>query len=207
MCGEPGAKSAVGNEQLRLLWSEDRQMMLFFSFAVAWLQFYWTKLLESAFGIFLWSENLRRKGCHSMSFANLNLMGRLVGDPEFKTGKENREFCTFSVAVNQQFGAQENTSFYNCTGNELIARRVRNAGLCKGRMIHISGNLTLREYKTQGGETRMSADVGILDWHFVGSKPKSEEQQGQTPANHSSNKPGKVHQEQYIGDDDDELPI
>ena len=46
-----------------------------------------------------------------MSFANLNLMGRLVGDPEFKTGKENREFCTFSVAVNQQFGAQENTSF------------------------------------------------------------------------------------------------
>ena len=52
VCGEPGAKSAVGNEQLRLLWSEDRQMMLFFSFAVAWLQFYWTKLLESAFGIF-----------------------------------------------------------------------------------------------------------------------------------------------------------
>ena len=142
-----------------------------------------------------------------MSFANLNLMGRLVGDPEFNTGKENREFCTFSVAVNQQFGAQENTSFYNCTGNEAIARRVRNAGLCKGRMIHISGNLTLREYKTQGGETRMSADVGILDWHFVGSKPKSEEQQGQTPANHSSNKPGKVHQEQYIGEDDDELPI
>ena len=53
----------------------------------------------------------------------------------------------------------------------------------------------------------MSADVGILDWHFVGSKPKNEEQQGQTPANYSSNKPGKVHQEQYIGEDDDELPI
>ena len=59
-----------------------------------------------------------------MSFANLNMLGRLVSDPEFKTGKENREFCTFSLAVNQQFGAQENTSFYNCTGNELIAKRV-----------------------------------------------------------------------------------
>ena len=142
-----------------------------------------------------------------MSFANLNLMGRLVGDPEFKTGKENREFCTFSVAVNQQFGAQENTSFYNCTGNEAIARRVRNAGLSKGRMIHVSGNLTLREYKTQGGETRMSADVGILDWHFVGGKPKGEEQQGQAPAKSGSTRPGKVNQEQYIGEDDDELPI
>ena len=74
-------------------------------------------------------------------------------------------------------------------------------------MIHISGNLTLREYKTQGGETRMSADVGILDWHFVGGKPKSDEQQTQVPAKTGSTRPGKVNQEQYIGEDDDELPI
>lgn len=141
-----------------------------------------------------------------MSFVNLNMLGRLVSDPEFKTGKENREFCTFSLAVNQQFGAQENTSFYNCTGNELIAKRIRNAGLSKGRMIHVSGNLTLREYKTQSGETRMSADVGILDWHFVGGKPKSDEKQPSTPAPTTASKPGKVNAEQYVGDDD-ELPI
>ena len=30
----------------------DLQMMLFFSFAVVWLQFYWTKLLATAFGIY-----------------------------------------------------------------------------------------------------------------------------------------------------------
>ena len=73
-------------------------------------------------------------------------------------------------------------------------------------MIHVSGNLTLREYKIQSGETRMSADVGILDWHFVGGKPKSDEKQPSTPAPTTASKPGKVNAEQYVGDDD-ELPI
>lgn len=138
-----------------------------------------------------------------MSFANLNLEGRIVNEPEFKTGKNNNEFCTFRVAVNQQFGAQEVASFINCTGGEAMAQRIRKAGLGKGRMIHINGNLTLREYKNRDGITCMSADVGILDWHFVGSKPKSEEA---PPASQSTNKPGVVHDEEYIGDDD-ELPI
>lgn len=138
-----------------------------------------------------------------MSFANLNLEGRIVNEPEFKTGKNNNEFCTFRVAVNQQFGAQEVASFFNCTGGEAMAQRIRKAGLGKGRMIHINGNLTLREYKNRDGITCMSADVGILDWHFVGSKPKSEEV---PPVSQSTNKPGVVHDEEYIGDDD-ELPI
>ena len=138
-----------------------------------------------------------------MSFANLNLEGRIVNEPEFKTGKNNSEFCTFRVVVNQQFGAQENASFYNCTGNEAMTQRIRKAGLGKGRMIHINGNLTLREYKTQSGEVRTSADVGILDWHFVGGKPKSEDA---SSAAQSTGKQGVVRDEEYIGDDD-ELPI
>ncbi len=139
-----------------------------------------------------------------MPYANINLEGRLVSDPEIKVGNHEREFCTFRVAVNQQFGAQENASFYNCTGNELIASRIKKAGLVKGRMIHISGNLTLREYKTRDGETRISADVGILDWHYVGVKPKEDGQKVEgAPAKQST---GKMHDEEYIGDADD-LPL
>lgn len=140
-----------------------------------------------------------------MPYANINLEGRLVSDPEIKTGSNDREFCTFRVAVNQQFGAQENASFYNCTGNELMASRIKKAGLVKGRMIHVAGNLTLREYQTRDGETRISADVGILDWHFVGGKPKSDDQResAATPVKQGG---GKVNQEAYVGDADD-LPI
>ena len=138
-----------------------------------------------------------------MPFANLNLEGRIVNEPEFKTGKNNSEFCTFRVVVNQQFGAQENASFFTCTGNEAIANRIRKAGLGKGRMIHINGNLTLREYKNRDGVTCTSADVGILDWHFVGGKPKSDDAPA---ASQTSGRTGVVRDEEYIGDDD-ELPI
>lgn len=143
-----------------------------------------------------------------MSFANLNLEGRVVKDPEFKNGKDGREFCTLTLVVNQQFGAQENASFYNCTGNEAVAARIRKAGVAKGRMLHINGNLTLREYTTRNGGTGMSADVGILDWHFVGARPKSDESQAPTNgANTGSSSSGTLHGEQHLEPDDDDLPL
>lgn len=143
-----------------------------------------------------------------MSFANLNLEGRVVKDPEYKNGKDGREFCTLTLVVNQQFGAQENASFYNCTGNEFIAARMRKAGVVKGRMLHINGNLTLREYTSRNGGTGMSADVGILDWHYVGARPKSDEAQesGHT-AGENAAAPGTLHDEQHMDPNDDDLPL
>ena len=52
VCGEPGAESAVGNGQLRLLWSVGPADDAVFSFAVGRLRFNWTKLLATAFGIY-----------------------------------------------------------------------------------------------------------------------------------------------------------
>lgn len=139
-------------------------------------------------------------------YASINLEGRIVSDPEFRTGKGDREYCTFGVVVNEQYGGQEIASFYNCSGNDLIASRIRKANLSKGRMIHITGKLTLREYQTRTKETRISADVGILDWNFTGSKPKTEEATKPTAAIPSGAGGGTVHEEQYISDPDD-LPI
>ena len=117
-------------------------------------------------------------------YAILSMEGRIVNDPEFKRSKEGREFVTFRIVVNQQFGAQETASFFSCTGNEFIANRIRKSGLGKGRLIHVIGNLTMREYTKQNGTQSISGDVGIMDWHYVGTKPKSEESQnaGYVPA-------------------------
>ena len=103
-----------------------------------------------------------------MPYANLNLEGRLVNDPEFKQGKDNHEFCTFRVAVNQWHGDQEQATFFNCTGGEAMSGRIKKAGMKKGRMVHITGDLVLRDYQTRDGQTRTSADVSIQNWHFVG---------------------------------------
>lgn len=135
-----------------------------------------------------------------MAYANINLEGRLVNDPEIKTGKDNKSFCSFRVAVNQNYGAQENVSFYTVTGGEAAANRIRKAGLSKGRLIHVTGNLTLREYTTRDGEHRTSADIGLLDWHYADAKPKADS------AETASSASGLIHDEQFI-DDPDDLPL
>jgi len=140
-----------------------------------------------------------------MPYASLNLEGRLVNDPEFKQGKDNHEFCVFRVAVNQRHGDQEQASFYNCIGGEVMSARIRKAGLKKGRMIHITGDLSLRDYQTRNGQSGTSADVSIQNWHFVGTKPKDEEVSA-TQANAAPAQQGSAYPDQYIGDDDD-LPI
>lgn len=142
--------------------------------------------------------------------ATIIMEGRLVTDPKIKTGK-NGEFCTFRFVVNTKYGGQDIASFYNCTGGEAIASRIQKAGIKKGRLLKIVGNLTLRPYENDEGITQISADVGILDWHFAGSKPKDDDDnssQNAAPANQK--KTGKVNPEQTIpsGDeDDDELPL
>ncbi len=139
-----------------------------------------------------------------MSYANVNLQGRLVNDPEIKVGKNDRKFVNFRLVVNQQFGEQAIASFFNCTGNELVASRIEKSGLNKGSMIHLSGNLTIREYTDRQGNQRTSVDVGILDWHYVGGKSKS----GESAASDESaeDKGGAMNPEKYIGDPDD-LPL
>ena len=142
-----------------------------------------------------------------MSYANVNMQGRLVNDPEIKTGKNGKKFVTFRLVVNQQFGEQESASFFSCTGNEQMAQRVEKAGLSKGSMIHLSGNLTLREYTDRENNQRLSADVGILDWHYVGGRAKSgETASAGTAAPAEERSAGSVQPEQYIGDPDD-LPV
>ena len=137
-------------------------------------------------------------------YAIVSLEGRLVADPEFRVGKEDREYCTLRLVVNQRLGAQENAAFYSCTGTEYIAKRLRKAEFTKGQRIHITGNQTIREYTDRNGVTRTSVDVGILDWHFVDFKAKDN---GETPAAPAPESTGKIGEEVSIPSDDDELPL
>ena len=93
--------------------------------------------------------------------ATIIMEGRLVTDPEIKSGK-NGDYCTFRFVVNTKYGNQDNASFFNCTASEYIANRMQKAGIKKGRLIEIIGNLNLRPYETDEGIRQISADVSVL---------------------------------------------
>ncbi len=140
-----------------------------------------------------------------MSMATIQLIGRVVNDPEFRQSNNQTEFVTFRLAVDQQHGDDAKAAFYNCTGNQLIANRIRKAKVAKGRLIHVSGAFTARDYTTKNNEPRVSLDVSLYDWDYVGSKPKDKDEQSEqgTPSDASA---GSVHEESQINDDDD-LPL
>lgn len=141
--------------------------------------------------------------------ATIIMEGRLVTDPEIRTGK-NGEYCTFRFVVNTKYGGQDVASFYNCTGGEYIANRLQKAGVKKGRMIEIIGNLNLRSYTNDDNIKQISPDVSILEWHFTGAKPKTDDEDAPQDGGKGTQKTtGKVHAEQTIpsGDDDDDLPL
>ena len=74
----------------------------------------------------------------------------------------------------------------------------------KGRLISLVGSFNPREYQTKTGETRMSLDVGLYDWSYVGGKPKSEDSSDDSAP--AAKTPGTVQPESPINDEDD-LPL
>ena len=82
--------------------------------------------------------------------ATIIMEGRLVTDPEIKSGK-NGDYCTFRFVVNTKYGNQDNASFFNCTASEYIANRMQKAGIKpKGDEADSSQGTTKTAQKSTG---------------------------------------------------------
>ena len=141
-------------------------------------------------------------------YANINMQGRLVNDPEIKEGKNGRKFVTFRMVVNQGYGEKETASFYNCTGSEELGNRMLKANVAKGSVIHLSGSQTIRTFTDKEGAEKLSVDIRVLDWDYTYTKGKnSDEKAGDNPGEaKGESTSGRMDEDQYVGDDDD-LPV
>jgi len=139
-------------------------------------------------------------------YLNVNMEGRMVNDPEFKTGKNGREFVTFRMVVNQYYGGEENATFISCTGDEDIAARMKKVTLKKGRLLHLSGELAEHHYTNREGQDRTSLDLSIENWHFVGPKEKVEETKSSPETGTAQKTNGTLHNAVNVNSEDD-LPL
>ena len=139
-------------------------------------------------------------------YLNVNMEGRMVNDPEFKSGKNGREFVTFRMVVNQYAGGEENATFISCTGGEDIASRMKKVTLKKGRLLHLSGELAEHHYTNRDGIDRTSLDLSIHNWHFVGPREKSDEAKAVPDTSAKQNSNGTLHDAVNVSSEDD-LPL
>ena len=108
-----------------------------------------------------------------MALNHINLMGRLVADPELRTIGEDVHVASCRIAVdrdrkNKETGERE-ADFINVTAWRGLASFICQY-FAKGDMIVVSGRLQSRNYEDKDGNKRTAYDVVAENIYFGASK-------------------------------------
>ena len=104
---------------------------------------------------------------------HVTIMGRLTRDPELRRTGSGVAVASFSVAVDRDFGRNENgekeTDFIDCVAWRQTGEFVSKY-FTKGRMIVVSGRLQIRSWTDKDGNKRRTAEVVADNCYFGDSK-------------------------------------
>ena len=104
---------------------------------------------------------------------HIEVMGRLVRDPELRYTQSNVPVTSFTIAVDRDFGKSESgekqTDFIDCVAWRSTAEFVSKY-FTKGRMAVISGRLQLRDWVDKNENKRRSAEVVVENIYFGDSR-------------------------------------
>lgn len=109
------------------------------------------------------------------------LIGNLTLSPELKTTPNGISVCTFTIAVNPRFGAENATAqFFRVTAWRQLGENCSRF-LEKGKKVCVVGELTARTYEGKDGATRVSLEVTADEVEFLSPREQAQpaqEQQG-----------------------------
>ena len=102
---------------------------------------------------------------------NLNAIGNVGKDAEVKYLSSGDAVANFSFALTSGYGEKQQTTWLNCS---LFGKRAETLApmLLKGTKIGITGELTNREYLSNG-EKRYSLECRLNDVTLLGKKDES----------------------------------
>ena len=108
---------------------------------------------------------------------HITIMGRLTRDPELRRTGSGVAVASFTVAVDRDFGKNENgekeTDFIDCVAWRQTGEFVSKY-FTKGRMAVVSGRLQIRSWTDKDGNKRRTAEVVADNCYFGDSKRDSD---------------------------------
>ncbi len=111
-----------------------------------------------------------------MSMTSITLICRPTKDPELRTSPSGVTFTNLDVAVTKGYGDKEHPNYFRAFCKNEMAQRVINAGVKKGSLIYITGDLDIRPYTKKDGTIGLSNEITVFDWGYVNSgKPKTDD--------------------------------
>lgn len=142
---------------------------------------------------------------------SVNLVGRLVADPESRHTETNVTISNFRVAVNRQFKnktGEYEADFINCVAFGKTAEFVQKY-FVKGQFIGVTGRIQTRKWVAEDGTNRHATEVVADSVHFTSSAGSGQASQAAKPATSDFGSSG--HDAPSGGfvpvDGDDELPF
>ena len=105
----------------------------------------------------------------------VNLMGRLVADPELRRTQCGIPVCSFRLAVDRDFlsnGTRE-TDFFDIVAWRSTAEFISKY-FSKGRMAVVDGRLQTRSWTDRDGKNRVSVETVAESVYFGDSRPAAE---------------------------------
>ena len=98
---------------------------------------------------------------------HITIMGRLTRDPELRRTGSGTAVASFSVAVDRDFGKNENgekeTDFIDCVAWRNTAEFISKYA-SKGRMVVVSGRLQIRSWTDKDGKPQTSLLKLVHTW-------------------------------------------
>ncbi len=108
-------------------------------------------------------------------FTQISTLARVTADFDLQTSQNKTQYVQFNVAVNKGFGEQEHANFFQCVLFGKAAERIINAGVRKGSLLFITGDLDLVEYTRKAdGSKGMIPKINVYEWSYVPTGKRTE---------------------------------
>ena len=125
--------------------------------------------------------------------------GRTTKEIETRYVQDNMAVANFSLAVDNGYGENKKTSFFEMTAFKQMAENMQKL-ITKGQKIIVQCEAQQNEWKDKDGNKRTSINFVVRSWEFAESKGSA----GQAPAAKTT-MPTDQHGFMSIADDVDDL--
>lgn len=101
-------------------------------------------------------------------YAQISLVGRVTHDVELRARATTDEpYMQLGLAVNEGYKDHIHTSYYQCWLESEEATRASKAGVRKGSLLFVNGQLLVVDVPRKDGSTRTVARISRAHWDYI----------------------------------------
>jgi single-strand DNA-binding protein len=108
-----------------------------------------------------------------MSYQNTLIIGNVGGEVTLRTTTTGKQVANFSIAVNERFGEQEQTTWFQVVAWEQLAQ-IAADHIDKGQLLLVEGRVSASTWTDQSGSIQVTLKLTARNIRFLGGRPSEQ---------------------------------